>query len=56
MVMKRPGAGTDSGASYTSGNAPTNPLESIYEIQDAPLSVDDNVPALGTFTFTKLGE
>lgn len=47
-------AGTDSGASYTSPNLPTESPEGIYMIEDAPLLVDGSVLPLGTFTFTRL--
>ena len=46
-------AGTDSGASYASANAPTNPAEPIFLMPAAPpIEVDGEVPAFGTFTFT----
>jgi hypothetical protein len=46
-------AGTDSGASYASANAATNPPEPIFLMPAAPpIEVDGEVPAFGTFTFT----
>lgn len=47
-------AGTDSGASYASSNAPSNPAEMIYAIETEPLRSDGRVPAFGTFTFTRI--
>ena len=47
-------AGTDSGTAYTSSNADTNPQEPIFEITGAPFLNNGAVPALGTFTFTRL--
>jgi hypothetical protein len=47
-------AGTDSGPSYASSNAPTSPVEPISSIEVEPLLIDGMVPALGTFTFTRL--
>jgi hypothetical protein len=49
-------AGTDSGTTYTSPNAPTADPQLIYRIETDPLLVDGAVPPLGTFTFTRLGE
>jgi hypothetical protein len=49
-------AGTDSGATYTSRNAPMASPELIYRIETEPLVVEGTVPPLGTFTFTRLGE
>ncbi len=47
-------AGTDSGESYASGNSATNPAEAVYEIDGSPLAVGGAVPALGTFTFSRV--
>jgi hypothetical protein len=47
-------AGTDSGESYTSPNAPTAALEGIYWIEAEPLLVDGQVPSLGAFRFTRM--
>jgi hypothetical protein len=49
-------AGTDSGATYTSPNAPTADPQLIYRIEADPLLVDGTLPPLGTFTFARLGE
>lgn len=45
-------AGTDSGTTYTSANLPTDPPEDITRINGAPFLVNNEVPSLGTFTFT----
>jgi hypothetical protein len=47
-------AGTDSGTRYTSPNDPTSSPGPITPIEWEPLVVDGIVPALGTFTFTRL--
>jgi len=47
-------AGTDSGATYTAGNADTQPREAIAEIEGAPLAVSGAVAPIGTFTFTRI--
>ena len=44
-------AGTDSGASYTSANAATDPSEAIARIEESPFKVGDDVVPVGTFTF-----
>ncbi len=49
-------AGTDSGVTYTSPNAPTDGPEAIYRIEVEPLLIGGVVPPLGTFTFTRLAE
>ena len=49
-------AGTDSGDTYTSPNEPTDGPEAIHRIEVEPFLIDGVVPALGTFTFTRLGE
>jgi hypothetical protein len=45
-------AGTDSGTTYTSADMATDPPENIARINSAPFLVNDEVPLLGTFTFT----
>ncbi len=47
-------SGTDSGPNYTSSNADTTPHEPIFRITETPLAAEDNLPPLGTFTFTRL--
>ena len=47
-------AGTDSGESYASRNAPMANPEKIHRIAEAPLRIDGTVPTFGTFTFTRL--
>jgi hypothetical protein len=47
-------AGTDSGSSYASPNAPTDSPEPIYRIEVEPLLIEGTVPPLGTFTFARL--
>ena len=44
-------AGTDSGASYTSADADTDPAAPIARIEKAPFRVGDAVVPVGTFTF-----
>ena len=46
-------AGTDSGTTYTSDNADTNPQEAISQLTTGIFEVGGVVPSLGTFTFTK---
>lgn len=47
-------AGTDSGESYASRNAPTGDPVAIYRSTEPPLLIDGVVPSFGTFTFTRL--
>ena len=47
-------AGTDGGGTYDAANADTDPVEPIMRLEGAPLEVDGQVPALGTFTFTRV--
>lgn len=49
-------AGTDSGRSYVSPDEPTESPEVIRRIETEPLLVEGSVPALGTFTFSRLDE
>lgn len=49
-------AGTDSGVSYTSPNLATEDPETIFRIETAPFVVDGDIPPLGTFSFTRLGD
>ena len=49
-------AGTDSGESYASANAATNPPDVISLIDSPPLLIEGEVPSFGTFTFTLIGE
>lgn len=49
-------AGTDSGVTYTAGNADTQPREAIAEIEGAPLAVAGSVAPIGTFTFTRIDQ
>jgi len=46
-------AGTDSGTSYASANAVTDPPVPVFAITDGPLSVSGTVPSIGTFTFVR---
>ncbi len=47
-------AGTDSGASYESGNADMVPPASIALLRTAPVVVNGSVPAFGRFIFRRL--
>lgn len=47
-------AGTDSGPAYTSPDADTVPPEPIALIETPPFLIDDEVPPVGSFTFTLL--
>ncbi len=47
-------AGTDSGATYRSPNQPTIPPEPIALLQEPPVLVDGQVPAMGTLTFRRV--
>ena len=47
-------AGTDSGATYSSPDEETSPREPISRIDGPPLTVNGAVPAVGTFTFTRI--
>ncbi|MGB0578312.1 MAG: spondin domain-containing protein [Limisphaerales bacterium] len=47
-------SGTDSGLTYSSFNANTVPAQPISEITGFPFAVSGPVPALGTFTFTRV--
>jgi hypothetical protein len=49
-------AGTDSGGNYTSPDEPTISPNPIHRIEIEPLLVNGNVPSMGTFIFTRLGE
>ena len=49
-------AGTDSGASYASPNAPTDPPVVISLIEAPPLQINGDVLPLGTITLTREGE
>ena len=46
-------AGTDSGVSYTSPNADTDPAEPIQRIEASPFAAAGNLIPVGTFTFTR---
>ena len=46
-------AGTDSGITYGSPNAVTDPPEPIFLIDGPPFRVGDSVPSLGTLTFRR---
>jgi hypothetical protein len=46
-------AGTDSGPSYTSENADTDPADPIARIEAAPFVVSGSVASVGTFTFVR---
>jgi hypothetical protein len=45
-------AGTDSGPTYTSADLVTDPPENITRINSAPFLIGDDVPAIGSFSFT----
>ncbi len=47
-------AGTDSGPNYLSPNAPSAPPELIFRIDADPFLNGNSVPAIGTFTFTRI--
>lgn len=47
-------AGTDSGVSYGSGNADTNPKDPIQLIEGYPLEYEGSVAPFGTFFFERL--
>jgi hypothetical protein len=47
-------AGTDSGTSYASPNDPTGSPEVVRRIEAEPLLVGGRIPALATFTFSRL--
>jgi hypothetical protein len=47
-------AGTDSGMSYTSPNDSTESPEVVRRIETEPLLVGGSIPAMGTFTFSRL--
>lgn len=47
-------AGTDDGTDYTSANAASSPHVPIMPISGYPVEVNDEVPPLGTFTFTRM--
>ena len=47
-------AGTDSGPAYTSPDEDTVPPEPIVQIEAPPFLIDDQVPPVGSFTFTLL--
>lgn len=47
-------AGTDSGPTYTSPDEDTVPPEPIARIEAPPFLIDDEVPPVGSFTFTLL--
>ena len=49
-------AGTDSGVSFNSRNAPTVPPEPIRRITERPLGDGRTARPLGTFTFTRIQE
>jgi hypothetical protein len=46
-------AGTDSGSDYTSPNQVTSPSENITKLMESPFKINDTIPAVGTFTFTR---
>lgn len=48
-------AGTDSGVTFSSADRKTAPPEPIQAISTAPLAVGSSVPAVGTFTFRRIG-
>jgi hypothetical protein len=55
VIALRPyDAGTDSGTTFLSANRPTQPREPISHLQQGPLVVGSEVPALGTFTLRRL--
>ena len=47
-------AGTDSGASYESPDADTDPPEPIRRLEEAPFLSNGSVNPMGTFTFTRV--
>jgi len=47
-------SGTDSGTTYTSSNADTQPQEPIFQIMGFPFLNGDSQMPIGTFTFTRL--
>lgn len=47
-------SGTDSGTTYTSPNADTQPRQFIYRLIDEPFQIDYRVIPVGTFTFERL--
>ena len=47
-------AGTDSGTSYTSPNSDTQPKADIQRIEVLPFLVENEIPRIGTFTFTRI--
>ena len=47
-------AGSDDGTDYTSANAASNPHVPIMPITGYPAKVNDDVPPVGTFTFTRM--
>ena len=47
-------SGTDSGATYTSSNQPTNPPVPVFVITDPPLGDGNSVPSMGTVTFERI--
>ncbi len=47
-------AGTDDGTDYVSANAASTPHIPIMQITGYPAKVGDDVPPVGTFTFTRL--
>jgi len=49
-------AGTDSGGSYASPDAPIANPRAIRRIREEPLLIDGEVPPLGTFTFSRIDE
>jgi hypothetical protein len=49
-------AGTDSGSRYVSPDEPTDGPEGLRRIETEPFLVEGSVPALGTFTFSRLDE
>jgi len=49
-------AGTDSGVSFNSANAPTVPPQPIRRITERPLGNGRTAAPLGTFTFTRIQE
>lgn len=46
-------AGTDHGTTYAAIDAPAAPHVPIARLEDAPFKVNDQVPALGTYTFVR---
>ena len=49
-------AGTDSGVTFNSANAPTNPPRPIRRITEPPLGNGRTAAPLGTFTFSRIQE